>query len=180
MVSVNETWKPVIGHETTFEVSNLGNVRALPFDYMWRGKAMHRSGGAVTQSRHSGGYHVVALRDGKKHYVHRLVMAAFVGPQPSKTDVNHIDGDKSNNCLANLEYCDRLHNVRHAIRTGLQNNAGEGNGQNKYTAEQIQTARRMVESGSTQRAAAKATGVAESTVQMVVTGRRWKVSKPGQ
>jgi len=143
-----------------------------------------QTGGIVKQSKHSGGYRVVALRDGRKHYVHRLAMAAFVGQEPSRTDVNHIDGDKSNNCLSNLEYCDRSHNVRHANATGLQDNSGEGNGMHKYTAEQIKDAHRLVQAGSTQREAARATGVAESTVQQVVTGNAWKClglrSKPGE
>jgi hypothetical protein len=175
MVSVTENWKPVIGHESTFEVSDLGRVRALPWQQRhWCGKMLPQAGGIIKQSRHSGGYSVVSLRDNRKHYVHRLVMAAFAGPQPSNQDVNHINGDKTDNRLANLEYCDRMHNVRHAIATGLQDNSGEGNGQSKYTTEQIQTVRRMVQFGSTQREAALATGVAESTVQMVATGKRWK------
>jgi hypothetical protein len=175
MVSVNEIWKPVVGHESTFEVSDHGRVRALPWELRhWCGKVIPQSGGVIKQSKHSGGYRVVSLRDGKKHFVHRLVLAAFVGPEPSSKDVNHIDGDKSNNRCSNLEYCDRLHNVRHAIATGLQDNSGEGNGMHKYTTEQIRTARDTVRNGSTQRAAAHATGVSECVVQAVVTGRLWK------
>lgn len=174
MESVHEDWRPVVGFEGKFEVSNSGRVKALPWSRAhWCGRSIPQPERIITQSRHSGGYLIVALRGGTKHYVHKLVMAAFVGEAGTR-DVNHIDGDKTNNRLANLEYCDRLHNVRHAIRTGLQNNAGEGNGMHKYTAGQIVAAHRMVSSGATQRSAAAATGVSEGMVQQVATGKRWK------
>lgn len=173
MESIAEEWRTVISAAGQFEVSNHGRVRSLPHEVRhWCGRMIPKAGGILKQSPHSHGYRLVSLRDNKKHYVHRLVMEAFVGPADGQ-DVNHIDGDKSNNRLDNLEYCDRLHNVRHAIRTGLQNNAGEGNGRHVYTTEAIEKAKRLLASGMTQREAARLSGVAESTVHAVATGKRW-------
>ena len=177
METIAEVWKAVVGREGLFEVSDQGRVRSLPHGRRhWCGKLIPQPGRIVNQSPHSGGYRIVALRDGKKHYVHKLVMAAFIG-EANRRDVNHIDGDKSNNCLANLEYCDRLHNVQHAIATGLQDNGGESNGMSKYKAESIKAAYDMVQNGSTQGEAARATGVSEPVVQQVVTGKRWQCLK---
>lgn len=174
MDNLPEEWRPVVGHEGKFEVSTLGRVKALAHERRhWCGRSIPQPERIVKQSRHSGGYSIVSLRDGKKHFSHKLVMAAFVGTADGR-DVNHINGDKSDNRLDNLEYCDRLHNVRHAIATGLQDNGGEGNGMHKYTAGQIVAAHRMVASGSTQSEASRATGVDESTVQQVASGNRWK------
>lgn len=175
MESVREEWRPVLGFEGKHEVSNLGRVKTLAFNMRhWCGRDIPKPERIVEQSKHSGGYRIVALRDGKKHYVHRLVMAAFIGTSKPGQDVNHISGDKSDNSLANLEYCDRLHNVRHAIRTGLQDNAGEGNGMHKYTAAKIASAHAMVVRGATHQEASRATGVKESTIQQVAKGTRWK------
>lgn len=176
MAIVHEEWRPVVGFEGKFEVSSLGRVKALAHSVShWCGRQIAKPERVIKQSKHSGGYSVVSLRDSKKHFVHRLVMQAFAGDAPREMgDVNHIDGDKQNNRLDNLEYCDRKHNVRHAIATGLQDNGGESNGMNKYPTESILEAFVMVQAGATQAGAARATGVHPETVRMVVAGKRWK------
>lgn len=72
------------------------------------------------------GYLVAALRQNltdaaRQVKVHRLVAAAFLGR--SELDVNHKDGDKTNNNLANIEYCTRAYNCQHAYATGLNDPA---------------------------------------------------------
>ena len=52
--------------------------------------------------------------------VHRLIAEAFLGGPHPGFDVNHIDGDKTNNCIENLEWCTREENVRHAVKNGLR------------------------------------------------------------
>lgn len=170
----SEQWRPVIGFGDKFAVSNLGRVKALPHEVgHWCGRTIPKPGGILTQSRHSAGYSLVSLRDGKKHYVHRLVMAAFIG-DPEGREVNHLNGDKSDNRLANLEYCDRLHNVRHAIATGLQDNSGEGNGLNKYTADQIRHGYSLVVSGMKYADAARECGVNQGALEAACRGVNWK------
>lgn len=176
---VPETWRPVVGKEDRFAVSDLGRVKALPWEMRhWCGKAIPQQEKIIKQSKHSGGYAVVGLRDGKKHFVHKLVMAAFVGEPKAGQDVNHIDGDKQNNQIKNLEYCDRLHNVRHAIATGLQDNSGEHNGMAKLTQSNVDEIRRMLTAGERRKAIAKRFGVTTGAIDGIASGRRWKTTVP--
>lgn len=120
---MQEIWLPVC-HETFSDhylVSNKGRVRSL-----------HKSLGTVKNSsdgnefisliNHSEGYKCVALSDNgmtKRFFVHRLVAEAFIPNPNNLPQVNHIDGNKQNNCVSNLEWCTARENIRHAIDTGL-------------------------------------------------------------
>lgn len=69
-----------------------------------------------------GGYYRLSLfHEGKlkKYYLHRLLAYAFLPKVDGKDFINHIDGDKLNNDLSNLEWCTQTENVRHAFDTGL-------------------------------------------------------------
>lgn len=120
-----EEWRPVVGFEDAYEVSNLGRVRRS-------GRAARtgngRGGGArigrlIAQGDAPGGYVRVQLWKagrGRAVLVHRIVAAAFIGPVPDGEEVNHRDGDKKNNAVSNLEYLTRSDNNRHAYRMGLR------------------------------------------------------------
>ena len=67
------------------------------------------------------GYKIVKRKQ-IAHRVHRLVAAAFLPNSENKSDVNHINGDKTDNRLDNLEWATRTENLYHALRTGLHDN----------------------------------------------------------
>lgn len=91
-----------------YEVSNLGNVRKKSTGQLLR-----------TSLNRKGGYERVAM-NGTHKYVHRLVADSFYDGDHSNMDVNHIDGDKHNNKLSNLEWCTRQENIKHAFINGLK------------------------------------------------------------
>lgn len=102
-----EHWITAKNHEK-YEVSNLGQVR-------------NKKTGLILKpvlSRENGYYRVNI--DGKHQAVHRLVADSFFDGEHDGMDVNHIDGDKSNNMIANLEWCTRQRNIRHAFDNGLK------------------------------------------------------------
>lgn len=106
-----EKFKSVKGYEGLYEVSNFGRV----FSHYGKGKIL-------SDCKSSSGYKLVQLvKDGiKKDFnVHRLVANAFIENPFCKEYVNHIDGNKANNSVDNLEWVTSRENIQHAIRTGL-------------------------------------------------------------
>lgn len=116
-----EIWKPVVGFEGLYEVSNFGRVRSL--------KRNTTSGKIMTNEVNHKGYCRVTLTKNNKwkHFsVHRLVAEAFIQNPQNKSQINHIDGNKSNNSVENLEWCTASENQIHARLMGL-NSIGMNN-----------------------------------------------------
>lgn len=92
----NEEWKPVIGYENLYEVSNLGRVKSKQVE-------THK---ILIQHDKLGYLYVYLINNGKQKNcrVHRLVADAFIDNPDKLSDVNHIDHDKKNNKLTNLEW----------------------------------------------------------------------------
>ena len=109
-----EGWAIVPGYEGIYEVSTAGRVR----------RDLGPDGGRILRDHENrGGYRSVQLwRDGRPrmHLVHVLVARAFLNPLSVELEVNHRDGNKTNNALTNLEYVTRSENARHAYRTALR------------------------------------------------------------
>lgn len=100
------TWLPVVGFEGCYDVSSDGQVR--------------RCGAARPLAQQIlKGYKAAHLwRDGRRTRcaVHALVAAAFIGVKPDGHEINHLDGDRGNNRVSNLEYVTRSQNIQHAMR----------------------------------------------------------------
>lgn len=103
-----ENWKSVVGYEQFYEVSSYGRIKTLRGNRIMKPNLLRS------------GYYQIGLRDAKRktkmHMVHRLVLGAFVGL--SDLDCDHIDGNRINNNLENLEYVTPRENL---IRAGRRN-----------------------------------------------------------
>lgn len=117
-----EQWLPVKGYENQYEISSLGNIRrALGSTYscLKHGRIMTFSLPTKNLRIHAnkGGYlRIILVRDGVKSTkrIHRLVMEAFVPNPDNKPQVNHIDSNRQNNNLNNLEWATALENTHHS------------------------------------------------------------------
>mgnify|MGYP003532601097 FL=1 len=159
-----ETWRTV-GVNPLYEVSNLGRVR--------------RGDTVLPQHNESKGYLQVslymAIRKHKKFLVHRLVAEAFIPSVAGKSQVNHINGTKSDNRAENLEWCDQSHNIRHAMSLGLYPLLCNGTSPNaKLTPEQVAEIRGRDYRHGLYRQWAQEFGVKESAISKVHQGKTFK------
>lgn len=104
--------------------------------------------------------------------VHRAVALAFIQNPEGKAQVNHIDGNKANNCIENLEWATQSENMRHAYDTGLYKNQiqGETVGTSKLTEEQVRDIRAAK---GTLKELGKRFGVSGTCIFLVRSRKRW-------
>lgn len=117
MDSPDETWKPVPGYETKYQVSDLGRVRSLP---RWTGQR-NMSGKVLSPGgQKCYGHETVALGKGNSKTVHSLVMLAFIGPRPHGADILHMNHIPWDNRLDNLRYGTRSENLKMDYAVGAR------------------------------------------------------------
>lgn len=110
----NEIWRDVVGYEGLYQVSNLGRIKS--------------SSKILTQNNGHSGYLTKTLFKKGKYktfYVHKIVANSWIGESGWKInglEINHIDGNKRNNNINNLELVTRRENMKHGYRVGLINN----------------------------------------------------------
>ena len=146
-----EEWRPVVGYEGYYEVSNLGRVRSVARTILNRGIPLYLRG-KVLRLRHTGSqkyYRGVCLSRNASDafvFVHRLVLESFVGLRPAGLECNHKDGNPSNNCLDNLEWVTADRNKEHQREIG-HTTEGTKNGNAIYTTEDVLLIRNLYAQG---------------------------------
>jgi hypothetical protein len=114
-------WKDIVGFENLYKVSTTGKIKSLG-----KGKSTNTKNKEVrilkTTLSKTGYEKAKLFKDGKRYYftVHRLVANTFLTYKDGKNEVNHKDGNKSNNNLNNLEWVSPSENQKHAYKIGLQ------------------------------------------------------------
>lgn len=125
----NEIWKPTFVNPY-YLISNKGRIKTLdrPIWCVPNNSYSIRKGKFLKPSnKNTKGYWRIAIpsengnkASRKKYSIHRLVAVAFIPNPKNLPQINHIDGNKDNNCVENLEWCDNDYNQQHAVNTGLK------------------------------------------------------------
>lgn len=124
---MQEKWKNITGYNGKYQISNFGNVRSTDRYYKQNnGKGFESEhiykGKILKQMITKFGYRRIGLSQNgelKYHTIHKLVATEFL-PNPNNFPcINHIDGNKANNNINNLEWCTYSHNNKHAREMGL-------------------------------------------------------------
>lgn len=166
---MNEEWKDVVGYADILMISNLGNL------YSKRSKKLlklnHRKDGYISYATKIGG----RKGNAKCFRLHRLVATHFIDNHLNKREVNHIDGDKSNNQVSNLEWVTAKENTKHYLEelNGLEKLSNRRQSQATLTDENVKYAREQYNNGLSQRAIAKILNVSRDSVGRSIRGYKW-------
>jgi hypothetical protein len=160
---MKECWRPAVGFEGLYEISDQGQVRGL------------RRGRILAQFPDEQGYLRVWLsRNGQAsvHRVHRLVGEAFLGPRPTGMQTRHGPGGIRDNRVINLCYGTAIENAEDKDRDGVQIR-GSNVGTAKLTDSVVLDCRTRRAAGATWRSLAEEFGVSRRTMFFAVSGRTW-------
>lgn len=175
---MEEVWKDVLGYEDFYTVSNLGRMKnktreivdSLGHKKVYRGRLK-------TLNPSTDGYVNVTLVDGEgnktTNRLHRIVIESFTGELiPDGMHVNHIDGNKANNRLDNLEICTPSENLHHAMETGLLDRYDER--KSKLKPEQVlEICRTYEETKCKYKVLAEKFDISEDYVGYILKGGTW-------
>ncbi len=183
---MEEIWKDIViekngvvyDYTGIYQVSNLGRIRSLdrttPDGRYIKGKVKS------VKINEQGYVRVTLHKNGKeaRHMVHRIVATAFIkNDDPvNKTEVNHIDLNRKNNVVTNLEWISHTDNVKYSYKQGSHDNKRKGsmNGNSKLTEEQIIEIREKFNNGITRSQIAKEYNIGWTTVNGIVKRTYWK------
>jgi hypothetical protein len=171
---------PVPGFEGLYEISIDGRIRSLDRRVRSRGGTRIIPGKQLTVQISNGYPAIIARRNCKsvRLAVHRALAQLFIPNPGAKPCINHIDGDKANFALSNLEWCTHRENMRHAFDTGLVSRPASGPGEKSPAARlswgDVREIRRAVSNGTPRQALAAKYGVCKSNINQIVRGDTWK------
>lgn len=123
--------------------------------------------------RRANGYVVVRAHAHIVGMAHRMIWESVHGPIPSGMQINHVNGKKADNRIANLELVTPSENTLHAYRLGLRSARGEANGRARLNEHAVRQLRERVHAGTSRRALARETGIPLTTIRNAVSGARW-------
>ena len=168
-----EVWKPVVGYEMWYEVSNQGRVRrSVTITNTWAGRILH-------PRIHPVGYVAVFLcvaNMTRTMTVHKLVVEAFIGPILEGMQVNHKNGKKGDNRLENLEIVTPAENIHHALVVlgAVFSHSGEDHWCHKLTESDVREIRRICAAGGVSTSQiGKQYGVKQNTIEQIISRKRW-------
>jgi len=173
---MKEEWKPVVGYEGIYEVSNMGRVRSLSR----RAKTWFGSREVFSRIRktfiHKNGYEYIVLsKKGKNrtYRIHRLVAEAFCSNPNSREIVHHLNRKPDDNHASNLIWVNQMENIGFSVQSGTRAK-GEGHGMAILTKQDVLEIRdKYIPRKYSYQKLGDEYGVDQSTIHLIVKRRKW-------
>jgi predicted XRE-type DNA-binding protein len=161
---MKEEWRDINKYKGIYQVSNLGRVKSLPRNRVKKERFL-------SYRPNNRGYNRINLTKNNKSkdfLIHRLVAEAFIPNINNFDTVDHIDNDKNNNCVDNLQWMNGICNWR-------KNNVGEDNPNSKMTKEKVEKIRNLYKSNNyTQKKLGEIFNISKSQVSVIINNKNWK------
>lgn len=118
LISIKPKWKDIVGYENEYQINQFGEIRTLKDSSKLKKYDVLKP----QISKRNGYVYQMLYKNGKEKLlrVHRLVAMVFLPNPNNLPQVNHKDGNKQNNSVDNLEWCEQSDNMKHAYKNGLQ------------------------------------------------------------
>jgi hypothetical protein len=172
-----EIFMDVIGYEGLYQVSNLGRVKGLPKQVKMPNGSLKFYTEYIKKSCISKtGYERMTLNKNgvrRNHTIHKLVYDSFIGIKIKKHQINHIDGNKLNNKINNLEYITASENIKHAFRIGLKKSFLGNTHANSKISRDVAIKIKYDHKNLYQWQVAEKYNVSQQLVGLIRSGKRW-------
>ncbi len=169
-----EQWVSVLGYDGFYEVSDLGNARRVTT------QGGRPSGRSLRPGSRRNYLNFTLSVENKQRTLcaHRMVWEGFNGPIPEGMQINHVNGDKADNRLSNLEVCTPNENMSHAYRAlgrdPRRPQRGEKNGRAKLRASDVEKIKELRATGLSQQKIADQFGVDQTNISAILRGASWR------
>lgn len=164
IIMKEEIWKDIQGYEQFYQISNFGNVKSLRHNLIMKlGKAEYLIATLCKYGK------------SKSFMVHRMTATAFIPNPENKPCINHLDGNKYNNKISNLEWVTYKENMKHAYDIGLYNGRDASCGNRRLTSKQVLKIRKLYTNKTeNQESLCKMFKCTNQNISCIVNGKTWK------
>ena len=180
-METKENFIDVVGFEGIYQIGNQGTIRSIDRTVTRSNKQYPKKGVVLKTFKNNRGYTTVWLyNNGNKKYclLHRIVAESWIKNPQNKPEVNHINGNKDDNRVINLEWVTKSENEKHSYMLGLKSAKGEKNGRAILTEDDVRQIRILYGTGNyTQKELGKLYNIDYTNIGRIYKGKLWACVK---